>query len=86
MLVLYRAVLSVSVLLVGRFCMEFLLLCLGEGDGEEKIKHKVQLCVCGLSSTGLQASELFFILFFKVYLYQGYCWWCLWYSALYSVW
>ena len=46
MLVLYRAVLSVGVLLVGRFCMEFLLLCLGEGDGEEKIKHEVQLyCV-----------------------------------------
>ena len=32
-------------------CAEWQLLCLGEDDGEERIKHEVQLCVCCCSST-----------------------------------
>ena len=31
--------------------MEWLLLYLGEDDGEERIKHEVQLCVCCCSSS-----------------------------------
>ena len=30
--------------------MEWVLLCLGEDGGEEKIKHEVQLCVCSSST------------------------------------
>ena len=41
--------------------MEWLLLCLREDDGEEKIKHEVQLCVC----SRLRASDL---IVFKAYL------------------
>ena len=47
-LVLYYMVKVVKkvFILESRFCMEWRLLCLGEDDGEEKIKHEEQLCAC----------------------------------------
>ena len=66
--------------------MEWLLLCLGEDDGEERIKHEVHyvyvvVLVHLFRVTSLKSCFLFIV--FKSYLHQGCCWWCLWYSALF---